>query len=59
MAAEPGKFLMPRPSDLRYQWIAARLGALEEQEMTELVTEAWAMCVPKFLVREWFSRPAR
>jgi len=59
VAAEPGKFLMPRPSDLRYQWIAARLGALEEQEMTELVTEAWAMCVPKFLVREWFSRPAR
>ena len=52
VAAEPHKFVMPRPGDLRYQWIVARLAALEVEEMTELVTEAWAMCVPKFLVRE-------
>src|SRR6202050_2376631 len=26
VAAEPEKFLMPRPSDLRYNWVGVRLG---------------------------------
>jgi hypothetical protein len=43
---------MPRASDLRYNWVVARLDALDQREMTELVTDAWAMCVPAFLVRE-------
>jgi hypothetical protein len=49
--AEPDKFLMPRPSDLRYRWIVARLEALDVEEMTELVTEAWTMVVPKSVAR--------
>jgi len=51
IAAEPEKFLLPRPSDLRYQWVAARMAALDVDELHELITDAWAMCVPKF-VRE-------
>jgi len=52
VASEPDKFLMPGTSDLRYNWVVARLDALDVDEMTELVTDAWAMCVPKFLRRE-------
>jgi hypothetical protein len=53
---EPGRFLMPATSDLRYNWVEARLAALGVEEMTELVTDAWAMCVPKYLAREYFER---
>ncbi len=41
--AEPDKFRMPSTSDLRYQWVVAVLAALDEDEMTELVTDAWTM----------------
>ena len=47
VAGEPEKFLMPRPSDMRYQWVVARMAALDLDELRELVTDAWAMCVPK------------
>ena len=50
--SEPEKFQMPEPSDLRYQWVVARMAALEVEEMTELVTEAWAMVVPKGVARD-------
>jgi hypothetical protein len=44
---EPDKFLMPEPSDLRYNWICVRLDAIGAAEMRKLVTEAWRMVVPK------------
>jgi hypothetical protein len=47
VASEPGKFLMPHPSDERYQWVRVRLAAIDEAEMRELVIDAWRMCVPK------------
>ncbi len=47
VAAEPGKFLMPRPSDLRYNWVDVRLDTIDHDELRELVVEAWRMCVPK------------
>jgi hypothetical protein len=47
VASEPEKFLMPRPSDMRYQWVVARMEALDVGELRELITDAWAMCVPK------------
>jgi hypothetical protein len=53
--AEPEKFLLPRPSDLRYRWMVARLAALDVDEMTELVTEAWAMCVPTSVARAYLD----
>jgi hypothetical protein len=51
VASEPDKFMLPRPSDMRYQWVVARMEALDVDELRELITDAWAMCVPKF-VRE-------
>ena len=54
--AEPDKFQMPSTADLRYNWVVARLAALDLDEMTELVTDAWAMCVPKFVREEYFAR---
>jgi hypothetical protein len=53
VAAEPEKFFMPIPSEMRYQWIEVRLGAIDVNEMRELVTSAWAMCVPKRMAREY------
>lgn len=47
IAAEPGKFSLPRLSDQRFHWVHARMDALTQDEMRELVTEAWRMCVPK------------
>ena len=52
VAAEPALYLLPRTSDLRFNWVVARLGRLDIATMEERVTDAWAMCVPKFLVRE-------
>jgi hypothetical protein len=45
--AEPDKFALPRLSDQRFQWVHARMAALDVDEMTELVTDAWRMVVPK------------
>jgi hypothetical protein len=47
VAGEPDKFMMPVDSDLRYNWVRVRLGALDPVELRELVLEAWAMVVPK------------
>jgi hypothetical protein len=49
IASDPETFFLPPTSDLRYQWVCARLARLEESEMRELVTDAWRMCVPKML----------
>jgi hypothetical protein len=49
IAAEPAKFSRPRPSDQRFHWVHARMAALDPDEMRELVTDAWRMCVPKKL----------
>jgi hypothetical protein len=47
VGTEPDKFLMPRPSDLRYNWAVVRLAAIDEEEMRGLVIDAWSMVVPK------------
>ena len=47
VASEPDKFLMPRPSDMRYQWVCVRLNAIDVDELRELLVDAWRMCVPK------------
>ncbi|MEP6814489.1 MAG: MmcQ/YjbR family DNA-binding protein [Marmoricola sp.] len=54
--SEPDKFSLPSRSDLRYHWVHARLDALDDVEMTELVTDAWAMCVPRKVRREHLGR---
>jgi hypothetical protein len=47
IASEPNKFMMPRRSDQRYNWVVVRLAAIDEAEMRELVLDAWRMVVPK------------
>jgi hypothetical protein len=50
--AEPDKFLLPRASDLRYNWLEVRLDAIDDDEMRELVLDAWRMVVPKRVAAE-------
>jgi hypothetical protein len=50
--SEPDKFVMPERSDQRYNWVVARLAALDEVEMREIVLDAWRMVVPKRVAAE-------
>jgi hypothetical protein len=45
--AEPDKFMLPRTSDMRYNWIHVQLDAIDLKELRELVIDGWRMCVPK------------
>ena len=45
----PDRFLRPRPSDMRYQWLVVCLDAIDKDELRELVFDAWRMVVPKKL----------
>ena len=53
--SEPHKFLLPPTADMRYNWVDARMAALDLEEMTELVTDAWTMVVPKYVAREYID----
>lgn len=53
LAAEPDKFLPPVPADLRYHWVRVRLAAVDEDELRELVIDAWRMVVPKSVAVEY------
>jgi hypothetical protein len=53
--SEPDKFLMPSKADMRYQWVEVRMEALDEDEMRELVIDAWRMCVPKKVAAEYLG----
>jgi hypothetical protein len=48
--SDPSKFVLPRPSDLRYNWVRVRLAAIDDDELQALVIDAWAMVVPKSVV---------
>jgi hypothetical protein len=47
--SEPNKFLMPSLSDQRFNWLELRLDAVDDEEIGELVWNAWRMVVPKRL----------
>jgi hypothetical protein len=49
IGGSPEKFLQPSRGDLRYNWVLARLAALDKKEMEELVVDAWRMVVAKRL----------
>jgi len=49
VGTEPEKFLMPRASDLRYNWVVVRLAEIDQDELGDLVIEAWSMVVPRRL----------
>src|SRR5438093_12381108 len=48
--SEPEKFSLPDASNMRYQWAVVRLDGIDEDELRELVLDAWAMVVPKKVV---------
>jgi hypothetical protein len=50
--SEPHKFLMPGTADLRYNWVVVRLDAVDDDEIRELVLDAWRMVVPKRVAAE-------
>jgi hypothetical protein len=49
VGSRPDTFFMPPTSDLRYQWVCVHLDRVTDDEMRELVTDAWRMCVPRML----------
>jgi hypothetical protein len=51
--SDPEKFSLPSESDMRYHWAHVRLDAIDEDEMRELVEDAWAFCVPKRVAEEY------
>jgi hypothetical protein len=53
IASEPGKFMMPKLPDQRYNWVVVRLEAIDEVEMREIVLDAWRLCVPKRVAAEY------
>jgi hypothetical protein len=50
--SEPDKFLMPEKGDLRYNWVVVRLDAVDDDEIREIVLDAWRMVVPKRVAAE-------
>jgi hypothetical protein len=56
IASDPTKFHRPAPSDERYNWVQVWLDQIDEQEMRELVVDAWRMVVPKKVAAEWTAR---
>jgi hypothetical protein len=49
----PDKFMLPRDSDMRFNWVVVRCAAIDEDEMRELVLDAWRMVVPKKVWRAY------
>ena len=52
VASEPRKFAMPSASDMRYHWVVVRLEEIDDDEMREIVYDAWRMVVPKKVAAE-------
>jgi hypothetical protein len=52
---EPDKFMMPKQRDMRYHWAVVRLSKIDEQEMHEIVLQAWRMVVPKKVAEEFLG----
>lgn len=53
---EPEKFMLPGESDMRFHWVCVRLDAIDDEEMRELVLNAWAMVVPKYVSEPYAER---
>jgi hypothetical protein len=54
--SEPAKYMLPRESDLRFNWAVVRLAAIEEEEMRDLVVDAWSIVVPKSVAAAYAER---
>jgi hypothetical protein len=58
VASQPGVFHLPRESDMRFHWVQAWLAELDEEQMTELILDAWRMVVPKKVWAAYLPRLA-
>jgi hypothetical protein len=56
VATEPDKFKLPGQSDLRFNWVEVRLDAIEWPELRDLVVDAWALVVPKYVSAPYAER---
>jgi len=56
VAAEPEKFRMPAPADMRFNWVQVRMDAIDVDEMRELVVDAWRMVVPRRVATAFLGR---
>ena len=52
-------YFLPGTSDMRFNWVCARLAALEPDQLRELVEDAWSTVVPKFIVDAYVASRAR
>jgi len=52
IAGAPDTFMMPRPSEQRYNWVVVRLAAIDDIELRELVLDAWRLVVPTRIATE-------
>lgn len=53
---DSARFMLPRPSDMRFNWVECVLADLDRMEARELVVDAWRMVVPQKLQRAWDER---
>lgn len=53
VATEPERFFLPRASDMRYNWVCGHLAKLDDDELSDLIIDAWRMVVPKRVFAEW------
>ena len=51
--ADPDKFRLPAPGDLKYNWAVVRLSSIDRDEMRDLVLDAWSMVVPQSVVDDY------
>ena len=55
VASDPGKFMLPGASDLRYNWVTVKLSEIDRDELRELVLDAWCMVVPQRVAGEYLG----
>ncbi len=53
IGGDPDKFMLPRQSDMRFNWVHTNLALLDPAEARELVVEAWRMVVPAKVSRSY------
>jgi hypothetical protein len=55
VASDPDRFRMPIRSDERYNWARVVLATVDEEELRELLVDAWTMCVPRKVAAAYFD----
>jgi hypothetical protein len=54
--SDPDTYFLPDAANMRFNWVCARLAALEREELRELVEDAWSTVVPRFVAAAYASR---